>query len=431
MDVVDRFPLFPLIFCFVLYPLAATVVLRWLPGKIRTQCFAALNVAGLAVVCWLSAAANVRVAKLLPYTRAALFFFCLYVGVVLLHYVVLRMSQRPGRERESSFWTPAAFFLPLVLLAYVKYASDALNPFGAILAPIGLSRFVFFFVGISYLSFRLVHLVQEVRNEVVQMPTLSEYLSFAFFVPTLLVGPINPYSKFIGSYRDPQRMKGQTREALLRIVVGFTKYFFLGSLTAQFAYDGLLRDGHPHAPIDLLIAVVAYPVYLFCNFSGFCDMAIGVSGLLGIEVAENFDRPFHARNIQEFWTRWHITLSTWIRDLLFTPLSKALIRRFGPKSANHCIAAAIVVSFLLVGVWHGKTLNFLVFGAWHGVGIATVHYYTVWLKKKLGRNGFVAYRENRVIRAVAVCMNFAFFAFTLFFFANTWAQMHAIFSSLK
>ena len=80
--------------------------------------------------------------------------------------------------------------------------------------------------------------------------------------------------------------------SLLRILVGFTKYIFLGSLVAQFTYAGLLRDGHPHAVIDLIIAIPAYTIYLYCNFSGFCDMAIGVSGLLGIEVAENFDRPF-------------------------------------------------------------------------------------------------------------------------------------------
>jgi D-alanyl-lipoteichoic acid acyltransferase DltB (MBOAT superfamily) len=258
------------------------------------------------------------------------------------------------------------------------------------------------------------------------MPSIWEYLSFAFFVPTLSSGPINPYSKFIGSIRAPDRSKTPVSRSLLRIVVGLTKYLFLGSLIVQFTYAGLLRDGHPHAVIDLIIAVPAYTIYLYCNFSGFCDMAIGVSGLLGIEVAENFDRPFMARNFQEFWTRWHITLSTWIRDLVFTPLSKSLIRRFGPKSANHMIAASILVSFLIVGIWHGKGMNFLMFGALQGIGLVTVHYYTAWLKRRLGRDGFAAYRKNKFIRAVATVMTFTYFSFTLFFFANTWEQMHMI-----
>jgi D-alanyl-lipoteichoic acid acyltransferase DltB (MBOAT superfamily) len=263
------------------------------------------------------------------------------------------------------------------------------------------------------------------------MPNIWEYLSFAFYVPTLSVGPINPYSKFIGSITAPDREKTPVARSLLRVVVGFTKYIFLGSLVAQFTYAGLLRDGHPHAVIDLFIAIPAYTVYLYCNFSGFCDMAIGVSGLLGIEVAENFDRPFTARNFQEFWTRWHITLSTWIRDLVFTPLSKLLMRQFGPNSANHVIAASILISFLVVGIWHGNGLNFLVFGALQGIGLVTVHYYTVWLKRRLGRDRFAAYRRNTWIKAVATVMTFAYFSFTLFFLANSWEQMRLIKDALN
>ena len=288
-----------------------------------------------------------------------------------------------------------------------------------------------FFVGVSYLSFRLVHLVQEVRNELVEMPNVWEYLAFAFFVPTLSLGPISPYSKFISSFREPNRHNTPVGRSMLRILVGFTKYIFLGSLAAQFTYAGLLRDGHPHKIIDLAIAIPAYGVYLYCNFSGFCDMVIGVSGLLGIEVAENFDQPFTSRNFQEFWTRWHITLSTWIRDLVFTPLSKALTRKFGPKSANHVIAVSILISFLIVGIWHGSELNFLVFGALQGAGLVTVHYYTVWLKKKLGRDKFAAYRANGWIKAAATVMTFSYFSLTLFFFANSWEQMHAILSGLR
>jgi D-alanyl-lipoteichoic acid acyltransferase DltB (MBOAT superfamily) len=426
IDIVDRFPLYPLIFCFVLYPVAAWVLLRVSPQKIRMQCFTVLNIAGLAVMCWLSGASGVRVRAALSYSRVPLLFFSIYVVLVLLNYAVLRLCRR-----DDTAWPTTAFLLPILFLAYIKYVPDVLNPFTAVLAPIGLSRFAGFFIGISYLSFRLVHLVQEVRNDIVEMPTVWEYLSFAFFVPTLSVGPISPYSKFIGSLRTPDRINTPFGRSLLRIVVGFTKYIFLGSLIAQFTYAGLLRDGHPHAMIDLFIAIPAYGVYLYCNFSGFCDMVIGVSGLFGIEVAENFDRPFIARNFQEFWTRWHMTLSKWIRDLVFTPLSKSMMRRFGPKSANHVIAASIFISFLVVGVWHGTGLNFLVFGALQGVGLVTVHYYTVWLKQKLGRDKFAAYRNNQGIRVVATMMTFAYFSATLFFFANTWEQMLAIKDALR
>lgn len=425
LDVVDRFPLYPLIMTFVLYPITAWIVLKLAPKSIRIQSFAILNVAGLAAMCWLSGATGIRFNQASTYSRVPLLFASVYLGVVLLNYAVLRRCQRDG-----TIWPMMAFLLPIFFLGYIKYISDSLNPFGSFLAVAGTSRFAVFFIGISYLSFRLVHLVQEVRNNVVEMPSIWEYLSFAFFVPTLSVGPINPYSKFIASIRDSSSERIPIGRSWLRILMGFTKYIFLGSLIAQFTYAGLLRDGHPHAVVDLIVAIPAYTLYLYCNFSGFCDMVIGISGLLGIEVAENFDRPFLTRNLQEFWTHWHITLSTWIRDLVFTPMTKAMLRRFGPKSANHVIAASIFISFLAVGVWHGVGLHFLIFGALQGIGIAAVHYYTVWLKKKLGRDGFAAYRKNRLISATASVITFTYFSLTLFVFANTWIQMLDIRASL-
>jgi D-alanyl-lipoteichoic acid acyltransferase DltB (MBOAT superfamily) len=374
----------------------------------------------------LSGAAGVRFKQALSYSKVALLFFFLYVAIALLNYALLRQSRRDG-----TYWPIAAFLTPLFFLAYIKYAPNTWNPFHGLLAPLGVSRFSVFFIGISYLSFRLVHLVQEVRNDVVEMPNVWEYISFAFFVPTLSIGPINPYSKFIKSFRTPDRSRTPLGQSFLRIIVGFTKYIFLGSLVAQFAYGGLLKDGHPHALIDLIVAIPAYTLYLYCNFSGFCDMAIGVAGILGIEVAENFDRPFMKRNLQEFWTHWHMTLSAWIRDILFTPLSKAMMRRFGPKAANHVIAASIFLSFLVVGIWHGTGLHFLIFGALQGIGLVTVHYYTVWLKKKLGRDGFAAYRKNRWISTTATIVTFTYFSLTLFVFANTWPEMLAIRATLR
>lgn len=383
--------------------------------------FALLNVAGLAAFCLLAGAANVRVKSAIPYSEAASLFFIFYVLVTLLHYMSLRRIRQNG-----TVWPAITFLGPILFLMYVKYVADYFVPFQGLLAHAGVAHFAAFFIGISYLSFRLVHLAQEVRNDLVEMPTIWEYLSFAFFVPTLSIGPINPYSKFIGSIRNPSREATPLIRSFLRIIVGFTKYIFLGSIAAQFTYGGLLRDGHPHSMIDLFIAIPAYAVYLYLNFSGFCDMVIGVSGLLNIQVIENFDRPFLARNFQEFWTRWHISLSTWIRDLAFTPLSKSLMRRFGAKSANHVVAASIFISFIGVGMWHGKGWNFLIFGALQGAGLVAVHYYTVWLKKYLGRDKFAAYRKNRAIRVAATIMTFSYFSMTLFFVANTWEQMRMI-----
>ncbi len=199
---------------------------------------------------------------------------------------------------------------------------------------------------------------------------------------------------------------------------------FLGGILNQFSYQGLLLDQQASA-VDLLVAVPAYYLYLYCNFSGYCDMAIGVSRLLGFAVAENFDSPLLARNPKDFWNRWHITLSIWMRDLVFAPLSRFLIRR-APGQANHGVALAIAVTFVLVGIWHGRGWNFLLFGMINAAGVVSTHYYDLALKKRLGREGYRTYHANAWVRAIATVGTFAFFAVSLFFFANDLEAIEAI-----
>jgi D-alanyl-lipoteichoic acid acyltransferase DltB (MBOAT superfamily) len=160
-------------------------------------------------------------------------------------------------------------------------------------------------------------------------------------------------------------------------------------------------------------------------------MAIGAAGLIGIPVAENFDNPLAARNVREFWNRWHITLSTYMRDVVFAPLSKSLARVFGPANVNHAIALTIFIVFLLIGIWHGVGWNFAVFGAVHGIAVVTNHYYTLGLKRWLGRDGFKAYNANPLIRAVAVTITFCYCAASLLFFANNFTELKSLFSALQ
>ena len=287
-----------------------------------------------------------------------------------------------------------------------------------------------YFMGISYLAFRSSQLVLLVRNRVVPAPGIWRYLSFCFFLPTFQVGPISPYTEFNRAFGGVP-VDIPAARAGMRLLVGVIKYQFLGVLCNQLTYSGLLLDDHLHPWLDLPVAMVFYYLYLYCNFSGFCDMAIGAAGLIGIPVAENFDNPFAARNVKDFWNRWHITLSTYMRDVVFAPLSKYLVRSMGPAYANHAIALTITVVFLLVGIWHGVGWNYFIYGALHALGVVTNHYYTVGLKKWLGREGFKAYNENRWIHAAAVVLTFAYCAASLMFFANSLPQIQAIFHVLR
>jgi D-alanyl-lipoteichoic acid acyltransferase DltB (MBOAT superfamily) len=393
----------------VIYLAACRIIMRRSDGHWREILFAGFNLAG--------------VYGLLFYGRSnhSNLLFLIYVLLVGFQFVMLRAF---AEKKGSLPWL--AFFTPIAALIVVRYGPiTGLPRLPGLAWTSGLTL-----VGISYLAFRASRLVLEVRNGVVKQPTFCEYFNFCFFLPTMPVGPINTYANYRRGFED-KPWDVPAGRAALRILVGLVKYQFLGSLCGQLGYGALLLDDHPHPWMDLPIAMSFYYLFLYCNFSGFCDMAIGAAGLIGIPVPENFDNPFAARNVKDFWNRWHITLSQWMRDVVFAPLSKYLVRLFGPAKADHAIALTILVVFLLVGVWHGVGWNFAAFGAMHAIGVATNHYYTIFLKKRLGRERFKAYNENRWIQAVAVTGTFCYCGASLFFFANTFSEMKQIFSILK
>jgi D-alanyl-lipoteichoic acid acyltransferase DltB (MBOAT superfamily) len=387
------------------YIVAGRFVVRRLSGGGRDLVFAGLNII---ILYWLFF--HGKDSRYAPT-------FVVYLGLVGVQYFMLRVFAR----KEG--WKPwAAFFMPILALIFIRYVPPEF--YGSSALPYGP-----YFIGISYLAFRCSHLVLEVRNGAVKMPGFFDYFAFSFFVPTMSVGPINPYSNFRRGFEAPPAIP-MARSAL-RILVGMVKYKFLGNLALQLTYSNFLLDDHYHPWIDLFIAAAAYYLFLYCNFSGFCDMAIGCAGLIGIPVIENFDNPFAARNMREFWNRWHISLSLYMRDVCFSPLSKYFARLFGPAHVNHAIALTVMIVFLLIGIWHGPGLHFPIFGLLNGVGVVVTHYYTIGLKKWLGRDGFKAYNANPWIRVVGVVITFCYFSFTLFFFANTIPDMKAIFSVMR
>jgi D-alanyl-lipoteichoic acid acyltransferase DltB (MBOAT superfamily) len=399
---------------FLAYIIIGRLMIWKLAGTLRDVAFAMLNVVGFYYFCMLGQNDHYRVA------------FVAYLGVVLFQYLMLWLFA----ERQGSLpWL--AFLAPVGVLIAVRYgplllAFGGRKPFGGTLQyPLA-----FYLVGISYLAFRSSHLVLEIRNGAVKRPSLWQYLGFCFFVPTVPVGPINPYSNYRRGF-DPVRPSLPVGRAGLRVLVGLAKFLFLGALCNQLGYGSLLRDGHYHRWIDVPVAVIFYYLFLYCNFSGFCDMAIGAAGLMGIPVVENFNNPFAARNVKDFWNRWHITLSLYMRDVVFSPLSKFLVRAFGPGRANHAIAVAIFLVFLLVGIWHGVGWNFAAYGAVHAIGVVTNHYYTIGLKKWLGRDGFKAYNANPWVHALAVVVTFCYCGGSLIFFANTFADLKGILAALR
>jgi D-alanyl-lipoteichoic acid acyltransferase DltB (MBOAT superfamily) len=396
-----------------LYLLVSRLILRSLRGMTREVCLALVNLIGIQALFFYDPAHQWQLESA----------FIFYILIVLFQYGLLRWF---SPTKSQVVWP--AFFAPILILITFRYVPDQF--FSALEPLFGLSRpGLPYLIGLSYLAFRCSRLVLEVRNGSVKMPGLWEYLGFSFFLPTMQLGPINTYTNYRRGFEAVPWPAPVGRSAL-RVLVGLIKYEFLGGMLNQLTYTPWLINGHQHLWIDLPLAMVFYYLYLYCNFSGFCDMAIGAAALVGIPVLENFNNPLTARNLKDFWNRWHITLSEWMRDILFAPLSKYLVRVMGPGRVNHALALAIFAVFLLIGIWHGVGLNYAVFGLLQAVGVVTTHYYTLWLKQRLGRERFKAYNENRWIHAAAVAITFCYFAASLLFFANTGAGIKAILHAL-
>ncbi len=373
---------------YVAYLLSAKASLSLKHEKLRFWLFALINLAAVTAVFYSHA------------WRPLL----LYVAVVLFQYGLMTLL-------PASFGP--SFFFPIIVMVTAK--AGPLH---------GLP--IITFVGISYMAFRLSYLSIEVRNNIVPKPALPEFLSFAFFLPTIMIGPISPYQAFREtSYSAPWA------RALLRILAGAAKFFIFSPFFEHFSYGSLLASSGIHTKAEFVRAAVSYYLYLYCNFDGFCDVAIGTSALLGIHVLENFKNPLVSRNFKEFWNRWHITLSTFTRDTVFYPLTQWLVSRFGNENTDHFVAVSILATFLIIGLWHGIALHFLVFGAFHAMGVAGNHYYTIFLKKKLGLAKLKEYRENAPIHVLAVALTFIFVTVSFFFFANDFSAAQILLRSIQ
>lgn len=227
-------------------------------------------------------------------------------------------------------------------------------------------------IGLSYMTFRAIDLLlyaKGLRTDRLDYPNAVSYL--LFFAP-FVAGPINRFRQFNDAQNAaPTPLSPEeVRDAVLRISIGIFKIVVL----ARFFYVyALVNYQGNYANIDLLtlvIGVYAYLLYFYLDFSGYCDIAISVARLFRVPVPENFNFPFLARNMQDFWNRWHISLSHWCRDYIFFQLIRKFAAKFGTKWQLATSAFSIFVTFFFVGAWHGDAIHWIFYGVYHGFGLA-------------------------------------------------------------
>lgn len=229
-------------------------------------------------------------------------------------------------------------------------------------------------LGFSYVAFRVIHTLRD--RQTGQLPDLDlrEYLTYVIFFPSFTAGPVDRAERFIKDFRELPHIKGIDSERITtgstRIAIGMFKKFVIADTIALFALDITTADQAVSTPM-LWLLLYGYAFRLFFDFSGYTDIAIGIGILFGIQLPENFNRPYLKNNIQAFWQSWHISLSNWVRFYIFSPLSRKLLRRKPKPPIWQIMFICHMSTMIVIGLWHGITLPFFIWGAWHGLGLFT------------------------------------------------------------
>lgn len=228
-------------------------------------------------------------------------------------------------------------------------------------------------LGFSYLAFRLIHTLRDRQTGLLPVLSLREYLTYALFFPAYIAGPIDRAARFAQDLRALPGVAGldaaRSADGLRRIAVGVFKKFIIADTLAQGMALDTVNAAQAVSTAGLWLLLYGYALRLFFDFSGYTDIAIGIGLLFGLRLPENFDRPYLRTSITAFWQSWHKTLSDWVRFYVFTPLSRALLRRKPHPSPMLVMLAAQLATMTTIGLWHGINANFLVWGVWHGFGL--------------------------------------------------------------
>lgn len=228
-------------------------------------------------------------------------------------------------------------------------------------------------LGFSYLAFRLIHTLRDRQMGILPALTLREYVTYVVFFPALVAGPIDRAERFVGDLRALPGLRRWDADRLARgggrIASGLFKKFVIADLLAfGLALTPTLAE-QAVSTAHLWLLLYGYGLRLFFDFSGYTDIAIGLGILFGVTLPENFDRPHTRTSITTFWQSWHMTLSAWARTYVFSPLLRALSKRQPRPSPLLTAFSAQVATMLVIGLWHGVTVNFAIWGLWHALAL--------------------------------------------------------------
>jgi D-alanyl-lipoteichoic acid acyltransferase DltB (MBOAT superfamily) len=338
------------------------------------------------------------------YYKSSGLYFGLLAVVTLSDYLLARAIA----VRKSRWLVALSLLIDLGLLGYFKYT----NFFAGMWAQMVGGNFqpwdIFLPVGISFFTFQSMSYVIDVyRGDLKPLPSLLDYAFYVSFFPQLVAGPIVRARDFAPQIRKPLEITSHMfAQGCYFIAIGLFKKAVISDYISLNFVDRIFDNPSLYSGVENLLGVYGYTLQIYCDFSGYSDMAIGIALLLGFRFPMNFNAPYRSESITDFWRRWHISLSSWIRDYIYISLGgnrKGKVRQY----------VNLIITMLLGGLWHGASLNFVAWGGMHGVALA-LH---KWLREHVFHHD-KHYHSTGLRWLLSVLLTFHFVAFCWIFFRN-------------
>ena len=322
--------------------------------------------------------------SILFYAWGAPNFLYVVLGTSLLDFYLVKALYTTTNQRKKKIWLCISVSLNLGLLAYFKYANFFIENVNAALASVGIDQLawtqVALPIGISFFTFQtLTYAIEVYRNEHPPFDRPTHYLLYKLIFPHAIAGPIIRFKSVAAQVLDRQETPDDRLLGLFRFAIGLAKKVLIANVLAKQA--DLYMGGELSALSfdEAWLGILAYTFQIYFDFSGYSDMAIGLARMMGFRFPENFDSPYTAQSITEFWRRWHITLGAFMRDFLYIPLGGNRVRQKWRLYFN------LWLVFLVSGLWHGASWNFVFWGAFHGLFLILDRLFLLKILEKIGK----------------------------------------------
>ncbi|WP_062264910.1 MBOAT family O-acyltransferase [Endozoicomonas arenosclerae] len=328
-------------------------------------------------------------------------FLALFIGVTLWNWVfgnLIYQRQQAGGSGKNLL--TVAIIGDLLTLGYFKYADFGIDSLNGLMATMGYEPFdlahVLLPIGISFYTFQAISYVIDVyRKDVKPTKNLIDFAAFIALFPQLIAGPVLRYKDLADQFESRSHTLEKFNEGAWLFMIGFCKKVLIADTIAPIADASFALESPTF--LESWLGIFAYTSQLYFDFSGYSDMAIGLGLMLGFRFINNFNQPYISQSITEFWRRWHISLSSWLRDYLYIPLG-------GNRGGAFLTYRNLFLTMLLGGLWHGANWTFLVWGAWHGLILAFERYF------KLGTSDTDPLKAARILTTLLlVMMGWVFF----------------------